>query len=101
MKTWEIIKKPIVTEKALAKGKNAHKFTFVVDRNATKTQIKAAIFGQFGVKAKRINTALRKGKSKRIRGGRGKRMIAPVKYAMIFLSADQKIPETLSGRTEK
>lgn len=101
MKTWEIIKKPIVTEKALAKGKNTHKFTFEVDRNATKTQIKAAIFAQFGVKPKRINTALRKGKSKRIRGGKGRRMIAPVKYAIVFLSADQKIPETLSGRTEK
>lgn len=44
MKTWEIIKKPIVTEKALAKGKNTHKFTFEVDRNAAKTQIKEAIF---------------------------------------------------------
>jgi large subunit ribosomal protein L23 len=101
MKTWEIIKKPIVTEKALAKGKNTHKFTFEVDRNATKTQIKAAIFDQFGVNPKRINTAVRKGKSKRIRGGRGKRTIAPVKHAVIFLSADQKIPESLSGRTEK
>ena len=101
MKTWEIIKKPIVTEKALAKGKNTHKFTFEVDRNATKTQIKAAIFDQFGVNPKRINTAVRKGKTKRIRGGKGKRMIAPVKYAMIFLSAGQKVPETLSGRTEK
>ena len=101
MKTWEIIKKTIVTEKALTKGKSIHKFTFEVDRNATKTQIKAAIFDQFGVNPKRINTAVRKGKSKRIRGGRGKRMIAPTKHAMIFLSADQKIPESLSERTEK
>ena len=101
MKTWEIIKKTIVTEKALTKGKSIHKFTFEVDRNATKTQIKAAIFDQFGVNPKRINTAVRKGKSKRTRGGRGKRMIAPTKHAMIFLSDDQKIPESLSGRTEK
>jgi len=101
MKTWEIIKKPIVTEKALSKGKNTHKFTFEVDRNATKTQIKSAIFDQFGINPKRINTAVRKGKSKRTRGGKAKRTIAPVKYAVIFFSANQKIPETLSGRTEK
>jgi large subunit ribosomal protein L23 len=101
MKTWEIIKKPIVTEKALAKGKNTHKFTFEVDRDAAKTQIKEAIFSQFGIRPKRVNTAIRKGRSKRTRGGRGKKMIAPVKHAVIFFSADQKIPETLSGRTEK
>ncbi|MBI5356490.1 50S ribosomal protein L23 [Candidatus Collierbacteria bacterium] len=101
MKTWEIIKKPIVTEKALAKGGNTHRFTFEVDRNSAKTQIKEAIFAQFGIRPKRVNTSVRKGRSKRTRGGRAERMIAPKKYAVVFFSADQKIPETLSGRTEK
>ncbi len=101
MKTWEIIKKPIVTEKALFKGKNTHRFTFEVDRNSTKTQIKEAVFVQFGIKPKRINTSIRKGRSKRVRGGRAERTIAPKKYAVVFFSADKKIPETLSGRVEK
>lgn len=60
----DIIRKPIITEKSMdlmAEGK----YTFEVDKRATKPQIKAAIEEVFGVEVARINTVNVRGKIKR------------------------------------
>ena len=49
---WDIIRRPLVTEKAMRLvGEN--KYSFEVDRNANKTEIKQAIEAIFKVKVKR------------------------------------------------
>jgi large subunit ribosomal protein L23 len=60
----DIILKPVFTEKAykLAEKK---KFVFVVRLDATKPQIKRAIEKIFGVKVKKVNTMIYRGKIKR------------------------------------
>lgn len=54
-----IIKKPIITEKSLAASKD-NVYTFEVARQATKTQIKAAIKKLFDVDVVAIRTSINK-----------------------------------------
>ena len=65
MKPEEIIIAPIVTEKsndAMQEGK----YTFEVNKNATKIEIANAAQKLFGVKVLKVNTISVKGKSKRV-----------------------------------
>ncbi|MFN3822732.1 MAG: 50S ribosomal protein L23 [Pseudorhodobacter sp.] len=69
---YEVIRKPIITEKAtLASEANAVVFQVAMD--ATKPMIKEAVEAVFGVKVKAVNTTITKGKAKRFRGRPGVR----------------------------
>jgi large subunit ribosomal protein L23 len=69
---YDVIKKPIITEKATMVGeKNA--VVFQVTMDATKPEIKAAVEAVFGVKVKSVNTTITPGKAKRFRGRPGVR----------------------------
>ncbi|HOA90462.1 MAG: 50S ribosomal protein L23 [Bacillota bacterium] len=57
----DIIRKPIVTEKTVALMEQ-NKYTFVVDKRATKTQIKHAVEDIFNVKVEDVRTMNMKGK---------------------------------------
>lgn len=62
----DILIKPVVTEKStglLAENK----YTFIVDINANKTEIKKAVEDIFKVKVENVNTMRVKGKLKRVR----------------------------------
>ena len=68
----DVLIAPVVSEKSyglLDEGK----YTFVVAPRANKTEIKIAVEQVFGVKVEAVNTANRKGKSRRTRFGLGKR----------------------------
>lgn len=61
----EVIKKPFITEKSnmeIASGK----YTFIVDVNATKTDIRKAVEELFQVKVLQVNTINYEGKTKRM-----------------------------------
>jgi large subunit ribosomal protein L23 len=59
--------KPILTEKTDKEAKKG-KYTFLVERSATKNQIKAHLEAAFGVHVKKINTLLvKKGKKAIVR----------------------------------
>ncbi|MEJ6982075.1 50S ribosomal protein L23 [Pedobacter sp. P351] len=60
----EILKKPILTEKASALTEKLNRFSFKVDHRANKLQIKAAIEQMYGVSIVAINTMVVSGKSK-------------------------------------
>jgi Ribosomal protein L23 len=60
-----IIKKPIVTEKASIMKEKDNKYTFMVDKDANKYQIKQAVEELFKVKVESVHTANYAGKSKR------------------------------------
>ncbi|MDD2430742.1 MAG: 50S ribosomal protein L23 [Firmicutes bacterium] len=57
----DIIRKPIVTEKTVALMEQ-NKYTFVVDKRATKAQIKHAVEQVFDVKVTSVTTMNMKGK---------------------------------------
>ena len=60
----EIIKKPILTEKASMLTEKLNRYAFKVDHRANKIQIKTAIEGRFGVTVVAVNTAVVAGKAK-------------------------------------
>lgn len=64
---YSIIKKPVVTEKAVNGSQNGQ-VTFKVCPNATKPQIKQAVEALFNVQVTRVNTLIQKGKTKRFKG---------------------------------
>ena len=85
---YDVIRKPIVTEKTtLASETGAVVFEVAIDSN--KPSIKEAVENLFGVKVKAVNTTITKGKAKRFRGAPGKRR--DVKKAYVTLEAGNTI----------
>lgn len=64
-----IIRKPMLTEKSTEAMNEFGRYTFEVDRRATKTDIKGAIESLYGVDVTGIQTRTQKGKMKRLRYG--------------------------------
>lgn len=71
-KSYKIILKPLVTEKA-TKLSEFNKVVFSVALNSNKIEIKNAIEKLFSVKVKSVNTVSIKGKIKRFKGVIGKK----------------------------
>ena len=85
---YDVIRKPIITEKATMASENgAVVFEVAIDSN--KPQIKEAVESLFGVKVKAVNTSITKGKTKRFRGQPGKRK--DVKKAYVTLEEGNTI----------
>lgn len=60
----EILKKPILTEKAAFLTEDLNRYTFRVDPRANKIQIKKSVEEMFGVTVVAVNTAVIAGKAK-------------------------------------
>ena len=68
MKTdYDIIRRPIITEKATLTSENGG-VVFEVSMSSNKIEIKKAVENLFKVKVKAVNTSITKGKRKRFRG---------------------------------
>jgi large subunit ribosomal protein L23 len=88
MNAYDIIKKPLISEKSYA-GIADKKYVFVVDVNADKKQVKAAVEKAFdGVKVEKVNVVNVDGKYKR--QGRTEGFTAKYKKAYVKLTADSK-----------
>ncbi|TZE82722.1 50S ribosomal protein L23 [Calorimonas adulescens] len=94
MELHDVLIRPIVTEKTMEMMAEK-KYAFVVDRNATKTQIKNAVENIFGVKVEKVYTANRIGKVKRVGRFEGRR--PDWKRAIVKLTADSKGIEFFEG----
>ncbi len=67
MKTpYDILIRPVLTEKAVRLNEKENKLVFEVPLNATKPEIKQAVEQIFGVKVKEVRTAIVKPKPKRV-----------------------------------
>jgi large subunit ribosomal protein L23 len=84
----DVIIRPMVSEKSYA-GLEQNRYTFLVARDANKTEIKEAVQKIWGVRVVEVNTLNRKGKSKRFRYTRGKR--PDQKQAMVTLAEGDTI----------
>jgi large subunit ribosomal protein L23 len=70
---YEIIRKPLITEKANDLKEAARVVTFEVARTANKIEIKQAVEKAFDVKVKSVNTMQFRGKVKRVGTNLGQR----------------------------
>ena len=85
---YDVIRKPIITEKATMASEN-NAVVFEVSIDANKPQIREAVETLFNVKVKAVNTTITKGKVKRFRGQLGKRK--DVKKAYVTLEEGNTI----------
>jgi large subunit ribosomal protein L23 len=85
----DIIKAPIITEKASNLKENENTYTFSVDVKANKTQIKQAIEAIFNVKVESVNTINVHPRKKRV--GRYSGYTNKVKKAIVKLKEGSSI----------
>jgi len=88
---YDVIRSPVITEKSTMASEQ-DKVLFNVSQDATKGEIKAAVEALFKVKVKSVNTLVRKGKTKRFRGVRGRQ--SDFKRAIVTLEEGQSIDVT-------
>jgi len=91
-KPYEIIIRPIITEKSNRLMDDYNKYTFEVALDASKHEIKWAVEELFKVKVKKVNTMIVKPRKRRV-FGRFRRYGTTRKYkkAIVTLAPDNKI----------
>lgn len=67
---WEIIVRPVITEKSTDQAEFAPVYTFIVDKNANKLEIRRAVETLWDVSVKDVRTMRYAGKQKRALLGR-------------------------------
>ncbi|HIV00985.1 MAG TPA: 50S ribosomal protein L23 [Candidatus Caccopulliclostridium gallistercoris] len=91
MNAYEIIKKPLMSEKSYA-GIQNKVYTFVVDKRAGKVEIKKAVEEIFKVQVEKVNTLIVKGKtvSRNTKSGVTVGNTGDYKKAIVTLTKDSK-----------
>lgn len=97
MNAYDLIVRPVISEKSMDAASD-RQYTFVVNKTASKTQIKTAVEEVFGVKVERVNTINRLGKVKR--NGRHESRRPSTKKAIVTLKADSKGIEFFDSMTQ-
>jgi large subunit ribosomal protein L23 len=90
MNPYDIIKRPVISEKSVYAQNNLGHYTFQVDPRANKSEIKAAVEALFKVKVSSVNTMAVKGTWRRMRAGKAGQT-SNWKKAIVKLVAGQKI----------
>ena len=88
---YQVIRRPIITEKGLAVKETQHTVVFEVARDATKTEIKEAVQRVFKVKVDHVRTAIFHGKMRR--RGRAEGFRRDWKKAYVKLAPGEKMIE--------
>lgn len=94
MMSYEIIKKPVITENSMDQMAD-RKYTFEVAKEANKIEIKNAVEEIFGVKVEKVTTMRVLGKIKRMGANSGKR--PDWKKAIVKLTEGSKTIEFFDG----
>lgn len=92
MTIYDILRRPIETEKSRHQTAKLHQYVFEVERRATKPQIKAAVETLFDVNVEDVNVVVVP--AKKGRRGRSRRMVVrniQYKKAIVTVRADQSI----------
>ena len=89
MNLTDVIKGPIVTEKLDKAREESHQYSFLVDREANKSEIAQAIEKLFKVNVTAVRTSIHRGKVKRIGRSIGRR--PNWKRAVVTLKEGQSI----------
>ena len=92
---YEVLRRPLITEKSTALKDTQRTLGFEVHRDATKPEIKKAVETLFGVKVQKVRVANVHGKVKRQGRYAGRR--SDWKKAYVKLREGAKMPEFLEG----
>ncbi|MBA4420980.1 MAG: 50S ribosomal protein L23 [Anaerolinea sp.] len=90
---FDILRRPLVTEKTNYLVSKLHQYVFEVAKDATRTQVKDAVETVFDVKVLRVNIINTAGK--RTRRARSRRLMvrdSGLKKAIITLAPENRIP---------
>ena len=90
---YEILRRPLVTEKTNYQVNDLHQYVFEVAGDATRSMIKEAVQTLFDVKVVRVNVL--NAPAKRTRRAKSRRLMirsAGYKKAIITLAPDNRIP---------
>lgn len=86
---YEVIRRPIISEKSTALAEVANRYVFEVALRANKQEIKDAVQRIFNVKVRDVRTMIMHGKVKRV--GRFETKRSNWKKALVTLTDGQKI----------
>ena len=100
MRPEDIIIKPIITEQS-NEGVQSGKYTFKVNKNATKVDIANAVEKLFEVKVLKVNTVTVKGKEKRVGRSVGKTSDWKKAIVTIDINPEEKTYQTKGGKEVK
>ncbi len=89
LEPYQVILRPLITEKATHLSERHNAYTFEVNSLATKTEIKNAVEILFNVKVADVRTQNRRGKTRRYKLKMGR--LRNWKKAIVALSADHRI----------
>ena len=91
-KAYDIIKKPVTTEKS-TNLQQFNQYCFIVSKNSNSFEIKSAIEMIFKVKVNKVNTSILRGKGKTFKGQHGFRK--DTKRAIVTLAEGNTIDSSL------
>jgi large subunit ribosomal protein L23 len=91
MKHYEVIVRPLITEKAVGKKDDERTLCFEVNVDANKTQIRGAVQKLFGIKVEEVRTSTTAGKLRR--RGRFSGYRSDWKKAYVRIKEGEKLPE--------
>jgi large subunit ribosomal protein L23 len=95
MKTTDVIRRPLITEKTTIAREGSAVAVFEVAVGATKIDVKRAVEQLFGSKVQSVRTQIAHGKIKR--QGRFSGQRSDWKKAWVRFKAGEKMPEFLEG----
>jgi large subunit ribosomal protein L23 len=90
---YEILRRPLVTEKSNYQAFKLHQYVFVVDNHATRSQVRDAVETLFDVTVLRVNVI--NVPAKRTRRARSRRLMirdSGFKKAIVTLAPNDRIP---------
>jgi large subunit ribosomal protein L23 len=90
---YDVLRRPLVTEKSNYQSSSLHQYVFEVANDATRSLVKDAVEKMFDVKVVRVNVM--NVPAKQSRRSRSRRLIvhrSGYKKAIVTLAADDRIP---------
>jgi len=89
MDPYQVVIKPLITEKGTTQNEKVNQYTFQVHEGANKVQIREAVQKIYEVRVLKVRTMNRQGKQRRYRYTRGR--TASMKKAVVTLHPEDHI----------
>jgi large subunit ribosomal protein L23 len=89
MDPYEVVIKPLITEKGTVQNERLNQYAFQVHERANKQQVREAVEKIYGVRVEKVRTMRRRGKQRRYRYTRGR--TAAMKKAVVTLHPEDHI----------
>jgi large subunit ribosomal protein L23 len=96
MESKDIVVKPVVSEKSYKLANASNKYTFAVENDANKIEIKNAVEAKYKVKVEAVNIVVKPGNMKRDWKTNRKSRKSDIRKAIVTLKKGDKIDEFLN-----